>query len=222
MGSSVVERDQNGFIPGTPPPASLPGVCPAARTRHHPLPQHRAAVCLHPAAAEPSQHPGAVEWQKEEITSSPRNNRIGSRICRRGAVVSTTTCPDCPYSWKKEESSPSPRNHWTGSWICCRGSVVSTTARSNCPYCRKKEESSSSPRNNWTGSRICCRGPVVSTTTCPDCPYSRKKEESSPSPRNYPWTCSWICCRGPMVPSTTGTDCSSRINVVLCISCKIL
>merc|ERR1712013_642147 len=35
MGSSVVERDQNGFIPGTPPPASQPGVRPAARARHH-------------------------------------------------------------------------------------------------------------------------------------------------------------------------------------------
>merc|ERR1712098_879851 len=110
MGSSVVERDQNGFIPGTPPPASLPGVCPAARSRHHPLPQHRAAVCLYPAAAEPSEHPGAVEWQEEEESPSPRNNRAGprisrtgSRICRRGPVVSTTTCPDCPYSWKEEE-----------------------------------------------------------------------------------------------------------------------
>jgi len=40
MGSSVVERDQNGFIPGTPPPASQPGVRAAARARHHPLAQH--------------------------------------------------------------------------------------------------------------------------------------------------------------------------------------
>merc|ERR1712168_718153 len=79
MGSSVVERDQNGFIPGTPPPASQPGVCPAARARHHPLAQHRAAVCLHTAAARPSEHPGAMEWQEEEESSrssSPRNNNL--------------------------------------------------------------------------------------------------------------------------------------------------
>merc|ERR1712098_904536 len=194
MGSSVVERDQNGFIPGTPPPASLPGVCPAARSRHHPLPQHRAAVCLYPAAAEPSQHPGAVEWQEEEESPSPRNNRTGPRISCRSPVVSTTACSNCPYSWKKEESSPSPRNNWTGSWIRCRGPVVSTATCSNCFDCRKKEDKSSSPRNNWTGSWICCRGPVVPTTACPDCSYSRKKEESSPSSRNHPWTCSWIRC----------------------------
>merc|ERR1712133_151500 len=170
MGSSVVERDQNGFIPGTPPPASLPGVCPAARARHHPLPQHRAAVCLHPAAAEPSQHPGAVEWQEEEESPSPRNNWTGSRICRRGPVVSTTTCPDCPYSWKKEESSPSPRNHRTCSWICCRSPVVPTATHTNCFEPWKKEESSPSARNHpWTCSWISRRGPMVPSTTGTDC-----------------------------------------------------
>merc|ERR1712002_648998 len=193
MGSSVVERDQNGFIPGTPPPASLPGVCPAAFARHHPLPQHRAAVRLHPAAAEPSQHPGAVEWQEEEESPSPRNNRSGPRICRRGPVVSTTACPDCPYCWKEEESSPSPRNHRTCSWICCRGPVVPTATHTNCFEPWKKEEKSPSPRNNWTGSRIRCRGPMVPTATCSNCSDCRKKEEKSPSSWNNR-TGSWVCC----------------------------
>merc|ERR1712234_773 len=156
MGSSVVERDQNGFIPGTPPPASLPGVCPAARARHHPLPQHRAAVCLHPAAAEPSQHPGAVEWQEEEESPSPRNHRTCSWICCRSPVVPTATHTNCFEPWKKEEKSSSPRNNWTGSWIRCRGPVVPTATCSNCSDCRKKEKKSPSPRNHWTGSRICC------------------------------------------------------------------
>merc|ERR1712098_708615 len=193
MGSSVVERDQNGFIPGTPPPASLPGVCPAARSRHHGLPQHRAAVCLYPAAAEPSQHPGAVEWQEEEESPSPRNNRSGPRISCRSSVVPTTTYTDCSEPWKKEEITPSPRNNWTGSRICRRGSVVPTATHTDCPEPWKKEEKSPSPRNNWTGSWISCRGSVVSTATCSNCPYSRKEEEISPSPRNN-WTGSRICC----------------------------
>ena len=70
-----------GFSPGIPPSASLPNIRPAASARLNPQLEPGAAVCLHPTAAGPSQHSGAVEWQEEEEPSSSWNYRSGPWIC---------------------------------------------------------------------------------------------------------------------------------------------
>ena len=54
------------FSPITPPADSLPGLCPAAWAWLHPRAQSGPAVYIHPAAAEPPQHSGAMEWQEKE------------------------------------------------------------------------------------------------------------------------------------------------------------
>merc|ERR1712198_179059 len=64
------DSSHHGVQLGNSSSASQPECGTVARARIHPRLELGPAVCLHSATAEPSQHSGAMEWQKEEKPSS--------------------------------------------------------------------------------------------------------------------------------------------------------